>query len=737
MKIYPFNQNGIFNINADIKFLINEIDDKIDQSELSELKNINIDNLYQENNNIIIEEKEEIEDDFNIYKIDIEDKLNKDKIMIKKPFKENNLLFKNHSPTLASRSTAASIYDDLNDKTNNEIRYSYTTDFSFLTKKVKEITPNFSDEFETQDVTIIKKNNIITHMTLNLFLKKIVIGNFFDDNLDYIINFSEQCFYFLKREIFFEKIKNCYKYYTNLKVPFIQRKKLIDFSNLLVIKLFYCFPKIESKEDIITILKQFYEEIINELKPLVGTKNSSGINFQEKVLEGINYIKNSVSKLIKSDHQENKDKEKKEIKEVKEVKNIKENLNILLSRRKEFEGKQKNYIFKEEKSKDEKNEIGEEKKEKEIKPEEESLLECEKILNIIKNQPSKLDVLIQTEKTLNIYKLSKNIKLKNDIKKEGQRRLHKSNTERYLAPLSLEDDKLKNKSNIKQIKAKKFYFSCLDYEIKDIGDKLINISLKLLQKIKLNELYNCAFLKKSKLITSPNVIENINKFNNLILFIIEDILSYDFPQDRAKILERWVYIADYLKRRKDYNDILAINSALKNYIITGLNLTWKELSSKTKKMINDIDYFCSFEKNFRNIRNDMNALNKSEFYVPYLGLLLKDLNFYEENYKYLVGGNLINFEKINLVQKTIDDFFYFKKIKDKVKFVENKELNFFENLDNKKESYLENIASKLEPKFTLYLSPRKIKRLTFIDKNYFKGNSKRGSLIESIKLNIG
>ena len=52
-----------------------------------------------------------------------------------------------------------------------------------------------------------------------------------------------------------------------------------------------------------------------------------------------------MSKLIKSDHQENKDKEKKEIKEVKEVKNIKENLNILLSRRKEFEGKQKNYIF--------------------------------------------------------------------------------------------------------------------------------------------------------------------------------------------------------------------------------------------------------------------------------------------------------------------------------------------------------------------------------------------------------
>ena len=62
--------------------------------------------------------------------------------------------------------------------------------------------------------------------------------------------------------------------------------------------------------------------------------------------------------------------------------------------------------------------------------------------------------------------------------------------------------------------------------------------------------------------------ENIDKFNILTFFIIEDILSYDFAKDRAKIVEKWIKIAEYCKERKDYNDCVAINSALNNYIIT-------------------------------------------------------------------------------------------------------------------------------------------------------------------------
>ena len=86
LKIYPFEQSGIFNINADIKFLINDIDNIIEQSEI---ENINIDNVLKEDINIIYEDKVEYEDDLDLLKIDIEEKLNNEKNEIKGLFKED------------------------------------------------------------------------------------------------------------------------------------------------------------------------------------------------------------------------------------------------------------------------------------------------------------------------------------------------------------------------------------------------------------------------------------------------------------------------------------------------------------------------------------------------------------------------------------------------------------------------------------------------------------------------
>jgi hypothetical protein len=139
--------------------------------------------------------------------------------------------------------------------------------------------------------------------------------------------------------------------------------------------------------------------------------------------------------------------------------------------------------------------------------------------------------------------------------------------------------------------------------------------------------------------------------------------------------------------------------------------------------------------NYKNVREDMKSLTRNDFYTPYLGLLLKDLNFFEENYKYLDGGNLINFDKINGIQSAIDNFFHFQKTVDKKVTMLQDDLSFFENLENNKESYLENLAQKLEPKFTLYSTPKNEKRLTNIDQMHFAGHmpkSKSDNLIDEV-----
>ena len=288
------------------------------------------------------------------------------------------------------------------------------------------------------------------------------------------------------------------------------------------------------------------------------------------------------------------------------------------------------------------------------------------------------------------------------------------------------------KMNISQNSPKK-YFCVEDWDTAQIAETLIHITRKMLNKIEYKELYGALFTKNAKEINSPNVVENIKRFNHLIMFIIEDILSYDFPKDRARMIDKWVLIAQYCKKRKDQSNCLAIDSALNHFIITGLNLTLKEIKSNTKIIMKEINEYCNLEGNYKVFREQIKNIKRKEFFVPYLGTLLRDFTFLEENGKYLIKGNLINFEKIEKVQKSLDLFFKYKDSVDRVEMERIEDLKFFENLESKSEEELENIANQLEPEFKIREKQLKEKRLNQMDNKYFMNESKRGSCMLNTK----
>ena len=274
--------------------------------------------------------------------------------------------------------------------------------------------------------------------------------------------------------------------------------------------------------------------------------------------------------------------------------------------------------------------------------------------------------------------------------------------------------------------------------MEEIGDKLAQISKSNLDKIYPRELYMAIYLKKDKNNTSPNVVKCIQNFNKLTSFIIEDIISYDTPKLRAKTYERWVQICDYCKQNKNYNDTIAIFSALNNYIITGLNLTLKEVKYKIKCLFEQISSFCSVEANYKNIRNDMDlCIQNEESFIPYLGLLLRDINFIEESSKYLNERGCINMEKIEKISDLLDKYFKYKK--DDKKYNEKKisdNLNFFDDLEIISEEELEKIANNIEPVFKY--EKQAIKRLTNIDKKNFQIKlQKRATFTGNMRLSFG
>ena len=273
---------------------------------------------------------------------------------------------------------------------------------------------------------------------------------------------------------------------------------------------------------------------------------------------------------------------------------------------------------------------------------------------------------------------------------------------------------------------RKGYFCVLDWPIEDIGDQLMKISKSLINKINPRELYRAIYLKKDKDITSPNVVQCITKCNRITSFIIEDILSYDYPKDRAKVYERWVLIAEYCLSIKDYNDVIGIYSALNHYVITGLKLTLKEVKHKTNIILKKISDFCSVIGNYKNIREDMKNCEKTgEVFVPYLGMLLRDINFFEESSKYINQNGCINIEKIEKISQLFEKIFTFRNAREKNNKI--KELLFLEDLEDITEQQLEEMANKLEPEFKLDGSPKPTKRLTNTDKKYFEKYAKRAS----------
>ena len=357
-----------------------------------------------------------------------------------------------------------------------------------------------------------------------------------------------------------------------------------------------------------------------------------------------------------------------------------------------------------------------------VSPEEEIVTEITNI-KILFSLETKRRELEQTKSKISFYKELKKIVAESIGKPIKDSDLNKVKS-RHLMMKSVTTSTL-NKIYKLNLPKNEGFFNILDWDKNLIGEKLISISKNNINKIQRRELYRAIFLKKEKNITCPYVMHNIEKFNQLTFFIIQDILSYDFAKDRAKIIEKWITIAEYCKERKDYTDCVAINSALNNYIITGLNKTLKDISRDKKELMKNINKFCKYQGNYKTLREDMAKLDYYDFYIPYLGMLMKDLAFFEENSKYIINDTLINFEKLENVQLAIEKFFNFKNAKDKLNPIIPEELWFFEDLEDLKETELEDLANKLEPEFTLYANKKKEKRKTNIDNLYFSDVKKK------------
>ena len=298
-----------------------------------------------------------------------------------------------------------------------------------------------------------------------------------------------------------------------------------------------------------------------------------------------------------------------------------------------------------------------------------------------------------------------------------------------------DDDWLDNRicqtsPNVSENEIKKY--DILKENSNSIAKKLTDITNNLLSKVTPKELIPSI---KKKDLTAPYVYQLIQQANKLNLFIIEEILSYDHKSMRAKVIEKFIQIANGLYMMNNFNDLLTVVSALGSFIIqNNLSKSWNAVNKKYKEIYNYLKEIVTFEDSYKTIR-EMSAKcyeNKIKF-TPYIGLTLKRLAFLEEKSKYIKNSKLINMEKIILVDKVIKEFMSYKKLvgknikilcyyKDEIinhRYTDNSNMIIYDNLNPRNENELIALSKNIEPSFRLYTKKSNEKRRTKTDKEVY------------------
>ena len=240
------------------------------------------------------------------------------------------------------------------------------------------------------------------------------------------------------------------------------------------------------------------------------------------------------------------------------------------------------------------------------------------------------------------------------------------------------------------------YFYIFDFTDEEIARNLTLISYKLLSYIDIKELWSGNFIKEDKYTKAPNVMKVIDRFDKLMLFIIEDICSYETNKARAKLITKWANIAKTCRDLHNYNDLLIINQCFNHNLIKKMVSTWKKLPKTTLELISDLNKFCTNQQCYINIRREIVGC-KHIAYIPYLGILLKEIVDIENQYKYIEKFgeyNCINCVKLQKMYFTVNKFFEFRNYA--FTFTQINELNILNQINPKTADEIEEMITNNE-----------------------------------------
>jgi len=190
----------------------------------------------------------------------------------------------------------------------------------------------------------------------------------------------------------------------------------------------------------------------------------------------------------------------------------------------------------------------------------------------------------------------------------------------------------------------------LDADPSMIAQQLTMIECSIYQRIEITELLNQSWNKAKLKHRSPNVLALISRATKVSMWLATTVLLAEKTQQRLKIFEKMIDIANQLFNLNNFNTLMSIIAGLNLTPIHRLKKTTSKISNDRKKILEKLHQLMSPDAAYKNYRSALKS--SSAPFLPYLGIGLTDITFSEDGNSDMIDGK-INFKKREMIYKII------------------------------------------------------------------------------------
>eukprot|EP00124_Ichthyophonus_hoferi_P005308 Ihof_evm1s737 gene=Ihof_evmTU1s737 len=159
----------------------------------------------------------------------------------------------------------------------------------------------------------------------------------------------------------------------------------------------------------------------------------------------------------------------------------------------------------------------------------------------------------------------------------------------------------------------------------ELAEELTLEDSRLFLAIPEEEFHNSAFTKKDKYKQATHIMEFIQRFNTISLFVIGEVLERDSPKERSAVIGHFIDIASGCHTLRNYNGMKAILGGLFAAPVYRLKKSWALVVKERKHRLDDMARILSEDANSAVYRETLSCANLP--CVPFLGIFLTDLTY--------------------------------------------------------------------------------------------------------------